>query len=529
MLTQVSRKFSRLVLLVVLLVSLMPMLVQAQFAPDENTLVIAQSTDITTLEPFAMSSRPEFNVFGHVFLSLVQVSAEGDFTMYAAESYEVSEDGSEYTFQLREGLTCHDGSPITADDVVYSFERANDPINGFTGHIAGYVMDAAQYANVRADGEYTVTVELQGPNPIAIGLLADVFILCREVYENLTLDEAATTLVGSGPYEFVEWVPDDYVLIERVEGFDLVETEFDRIIWRTIPEASTRTAELIAGNVDIIANVPPDQIDAVNASGTATVEIVQGTRRIYIGFSQRDLWDDTDGGLAIKNTDVRVALQYAVDVPTICSALLGQECTRAVTLVNPPNGNPNLEPYPYDPELAEQLLDEAGYPRGEDGVRFTLTLRAPNGRYVNDANVALAVGQYLSEIGVETIVDIIEWSEFVPQLRAHELGPLYMVGTGGSTWSAISDMADLSAPDGATNYTEWQNMEWFNRWNTLLTLTDETEQRALINEMLEIFYNDPPWLMLYFQPDYYGVSNRIDWQPRRDEEVLVFGATVVGS
>ncbi|MEZ4636393.1 MAG: hypothetical protein R2856_15755 [Caldilineaceae bacterium] len=99
----------------------------------------------------------------------------------------------------------------------------------------------------------------------------------------------------------------------------------------------------------------------------------------------------------------------------------------------------------------------------------------------------------------------------MPALRQHEVGPLYFVGTGGSIWSAIYDMADLSDPVGATNYTEWGNPEWFTRWNELSTTQDEARQRELINEMLEIFYNDPPWLLLYFQPDFCGVSTAVNW------------------
>lgn len=524
----------RLVLLIGLLAAL-TMIVGAQNVPTENTLVIAQSADISTLEVFTQSSRPESNIFRHVFATLLTVNEEGDFVMYAADSMEVSDDGTEYTFTIKQGLTCHDGSPITADDVAFSFMRANmrnaEGNKIFTGHQAGYVMQSLGYSDVRVDDEFTVTVILAGPQPTAPGLLADVYILCREVYEEMSLEQAATTMVGSGPYRFVEWVPDDYVLIEKVEGFPLVDATFERIIWRVIPEGSTRVAELLAGNVDIISNLPPDQVDAVNAAGGARAIVVPGTRRIYVGFSQRDIWDDTEGGRAIKDTAVRVALQYAVDIPTICETLLNTPCTRATGLVNPPNDNPNLVPYPYDPARAEELLDAAGYPRGEDGVRFSITLQAPRGRYVNDANVALAIGQYLSDVGVDTTVQIIEWAEYVPLIRAHDAGPMFLLGTGGVTWSAISDMNDLRLPGGdpnnfaATNYTEWANMDWFSRWPELLSAEGEA-QRAIINEMLEVFYNDPPWLLMYFQPDFYGVSDRVNWTPRRDEVINVLTATL---
>ncbi|MEM6285190.1 MAG: ABC transporter substrate-binding protein, partial [Chloroflexota bacterium] len=190
--------------------------------------------------------------------------------------------------------------------------------------------------------------------------------------------------------------------------------------------------------------------------------------------------------------------------------------------------NPNLEAYPYDPETAEMLLDEAGFPRGDDGVRFNITLQAGRGRYLNDVNVVQAIGQYLTDVGVNTNVEILDWSsEFVPALRAHEVGPLYFVGTGGGTWNAQYDMADISSPTGATNYTEWSNPEWFELRETLANpelTADETQD--IVNNMLEVMYNDPPWLFLYFQPDFYGVSTRVDWEPRRDEKIVVYTATL---
>jgi peptide/nickel transport system substrate-binding protein len=100
---------------------------------------------------------------------------------------------------------------------------------------------------------------------------------------------------------------------------------------------------------------------------------------------------------------------------------------------------------------------------------------------------------------------------------------LFFLGTGGSTWSALYDMADLSAPDAGTNYTNWNNEEWFELWDQTAGKTPE-EETELVNQMLEIFYNDPPWLLLYFQPDFYGVSNRLDWQARRDEQIVLNNA-----
>ena len=450
-------------------------------------VVVAQSVDLDTLEPYIISSRPGTNIYGHLFVTLYQDPGTGELLPYAAESYTENEEGNELTFKLHEGLTCHNGEPLTAEDVVYSFQRAANPENAFTGHVAGYVLDALGYVDARVESDLEATVILEQFNPLAIGLISDVWLLCKDTYEELGLEGASTQVVGSGPYQFVEWVKDDYLLLQKWNDFTLSSPFFDEIEWKVIPESSTRTAELIAGNVDIITNVPPDQHDAVNNSGKAAIEGVAGTRRIYVGFNQRDIYDDTEGGRAIKDPAVRVALQYAVDVPTICQTLLAFDCERASSMVNPPNDNPNLEPYPYDPEMAEKLLDEAGYPRGDDGVRFDIVFQAGQGRYLNDVAVVQAIAQYLTDVGVNVDLQIMDFNaEFVPALRQHDVGPLYFVGTGGSTWSGISDVADISEPQGSTNYTEWNNPEWFTRWSELSGTRDPERQRELLNEMLEI-------------------------------------------
>jgi peptide/nickel transport system substrate-binding protein len=505
----------------------LPLAVSAQ-TPDENTLIIGQSVDVGGLEPASVNSRAEANIFFHVFGTLFEIGDDGVLRPFLATEYSISEDGKEWTFTLNEGLTCHDGEPLTAEDVAYSFERAADPANAFTGNTAGFALPAIGYQGMRVDGDLQVTVltdRYQTPN-LRLALISEVYIHCKDYYSGLSLEEAAQNPVGSGPYRFVEWVPDDHITLEAVEGYTLRPTNFQTQIWRVIPEASTRVAELIAGNVDVIANVPPDQIAAVNASGTAMVQAVAGTRRIYVGFQFGENFADAPGYDALQNTDVRVALQYAVDVPTICATLLGTECTRASSMVNPPNDNPDLAPYPYDPARAEELLDAAGYPRGENGVRFETVLMGPRGRYLNDANVVQAIGQYLTDIGVQTTVDIRDWADYRQLISPKEVGPMFFLGTGGGTWDALYDMADLSGPDAGTNYTNWNNAEWFELWNSLADIRDTAEERAVINQMLEIFYNDPPWLLLYFQPDFYGVSNRLDWNARRDEWIVIYNAAL---
>lgn len=487
----------------------------------DDTIVVGLSADITTFEPGMISSRDNANIARHIFGTLFSLTAEGEHVPGLAHTLEISEDGRGYVYTLNEGLTCHDGEPLTAEDVAYTFNRIPDPANRFTGNTPGFVFTSIGFESAEVVDELRVQINLARKNPIAFGLITEVYVHCKDAYESMSLDEAASNPIGSGSYRLASWTRGSEVVLEKVKD----PGNFQRIIWRIIPEASTRTAELIAGNVDIVTNVVPEQIEAIDGSGRGAVQIVSGTRRMYLGFNLSDESRQMPGGEAIQDPMVRRALQYAVDVPTICAQLLGTECDRATGLVNPPNGNPNLTAYPYDPATAERMLDEAGYPRGDDGNRFSVRFQAGRGRYVNDVNVVLALTQYLQDVGIDAELELMEWaSVYTPLLRERRMGPLFFLGTGGGLWSPIYDMTDMADVNSGTNYTHWSDDRWFSRWADLAEASTPEETRTIIDEMLQVFYDDGPWLHLYFQPDFYGVSDRIEWTARRDERVYVFDA-----
>ncbi|AXC50967.1 ABC transporter substrate-binding protein [Paracoccus suum] len=455
------------------------------------------------------------NIAQYLFTTLTQIGHVGTIQPRLAKDWTISEDGRVLTFNLPEGRTCEDGEALTADDVAWSYNRAADPARKFAGNTPGFVYTSMKFEKAEAVDDDTVAIHIAERNPMALGFTSQVFIHCREGMEKRTDDQIAREPISSAEYRMVEWSPNSQIVLEKRQD----PGTFQKIVFRVIPEGSTRTAELLSGNVDIIANVPPDQVDAINASGVAKVQAVQGLRRMYVGFNQKDSFTGPDAE-AFRKPEVRRALQYAVDVPAICKQLLNFECRRMTGPVNPPNDHPGLEPYPYDPAMTEKLLDEAGYPRGPDGVRLRTKLQSPRGRYLNDANVAQAVAAYLSEVGIETEVELLEWaSVYTPLIRNHDAGPLFLLGSGGVLWSAVYDMAIMAQVDSGPNYTNWSDPAWFGRWDEMMAETDPARQRKIIEEMLEVFYKDGPWLQLYYQPDFYGVGKRIDWTARRDETI----------
>jgi len=502
-------------------VALFAPMATAYAAPPADTLVVGISADASTFDPPQIGSRDNANIASHIFGSLYDTDSEGKLVPNLAESYVEAEDGLSITYKMKPDLTCEDGEVLNAEDAAYSFSRAADPANAFTGNTPGFVFSSIGFKSAEAVSESEVKINISARNPIALSLLSEVMIQCKDSYEKLSLEDASSKPVASGSYRLVSWDRGSQVVLEKIRD----PGTFKNIIYRIIPEASTRSAELIAGNVDIITNVAPDQMDAINGSGAAEVKAVQGTRRIYVGFNQREDFAATPGGAAIQKPEVRRALQYAVDVPAICKQLLNFECTRAASMVNAPNDNKSLTPYPYDPDQAEKLLDEAGYPRGADGIRFSIKLQGPRGRYLNDANVEQAIGQYLSDIGVQTEVELMEFaSVYVPMIQKHDAGPMFFLGSGGGLATAEYDMTDIATPDSGTNYTNWNNPDWFAGWKKLETVTDTAERKVILDDMQKIMYDDSPWLFLYFQPDFYGVSKRVAWEPRRDERVYLQGA-----
>ena len=175
-----------------------------------------------------MNYRAEANIFTHMFSTLYEITETGVLSPYLANDANYADDGKEVTFTLHEGLTCHDGEPLTAEDVAYTFNRVGDDANGFTGNTAGFVFDSAGFIRAEAVSELDVTIFVDRFQSVNRRLLSEVFIRCKDSYAMMSLEEAAQNPVGSGPYAFVEWVPDSHMIMDKVAGFTLRDAGFDR-------------------------------------------------------------------------------------------------------------------------------------------------------------------------------------------------------------------------------------------------------------------------------------------------------------
>ncbi len=283
----------------------------------------------------------------------------------------------------------------------------------------------------------------------------------------------------------------DRIVLEKRPAFKLRPANFEKVVWRDIPEASTRTAELLAGNVDIITNVRLTRSrQSTRAQSAKVVPVQRHTPHLCRLQSERTSSEHPGWQGDHQEPEVRRALQYAVDVPTICEQLLERDMHAGHRSRQRAERQPDLQAISLRSGDGREASRRSGLPK-KDGVRFEITLQAPNGRYYNDANVALAVGQFLTDIGVKTKVELMEWaSVYTPLIRKKEAGPMFFLGSGGGTWNALYDMADLSAPDAGTNYTNWNNPDFFAGWAELAVKKPLAEQRKTIDRMLKIFYDE---------------------------------------
>ena len=231
--------------------------------------------------------------------------------------------------------------------------------------------------------------------------------------------------VGTGPFKFVEWVKDERLVLEANKDYHRGAPAIERLIFRPVPELTTRVAALMSGQADLVSDIPPDQTGKIQASGNAHVEISSLGRLRHHGEDD----ELPDAGALAGRVRVRKAINYAIDMDTIIKTVLeGYGVVLGVPLEKEAFGfNPEHQVVRLRPEKAKALLREAGYANG-----FEMTLHAPNRRYMNDIEVMQAMAQMLSKVGIKAKVEVWEQSVYTTKWRKRELLPAYMTAWGGA-------------------------------------------------------------------------------------------------
>ena len=477
----------------------------------KGTLRVALSTFPNSLFIPLTAERNADNAATQLFDSLVYTDTEGVTQPALAESWEISEDGTVYTFYLREGVTFHNGEAFTADDVITTWE---------VGSEVGDWTDKYTLVTVEKVDDYTVTLTTEAPNPELFDTIHDFWaVIPNEYYAEVGLDGFQEHPIGTGPFMFEEWVKGDHITYTAnpdywQEGYPRVET----LIFRPIPESSTRVAAVSADEVDIVGRLSSEEAASLEGVEGVTVISYPVTRIYYIAFN------NLTTGLDQPTMDpkVRQAMNYAVDVDTIIDALFdGNGVPAAGYVASSELGYGNVDPFGYDPDKAMELLAEAGYADG-----FEMDMACPEGAYTNFEEVCEAVTGYLGEVGITVNLEIMESGQFWELEAAKELPPLF-----GDSWSTGSGEA-LRRLTGALGgwdaaYSSWSDPVLDDLIAKISTTVDYDARKALYEELQVYMQENPPFIYLYEPVAFEAVQDRVrDYHPRSSESYWLYEAWV---
>jgi len=478
------------------------------FAATDGELVVVQGAEPTGLDPTVHRENPTYNVTMNIFDSLLQRNADGSITPALAESYEALEGENAWIFHLRPGVTFHNGEALTADAVVATVNRIFDPEFNSTR-----ATDLGWIETVEVIDELTVKIIANKTFALAEHYFSELQIIpplyAAEV--GMGFDSAP---IGTGPFKFVRWDRGNQVVLERNDDYWQGPAAVKRVVFRFISSPASRATTLLGGDADLIADPPLTAMDQIESNPATRLGIATGTRVMFVGL-------DTRQDSPLQDVRVRLALNYAVDKQAIIENLLYglAEETVAMTTSTDLGFNPDLDPYPYDPARARQLLIDAGYPNG-----FEISMDTLNGRYINDKEVAQAIAGFLSEIGITVNINVLEFGAFNGAIFSHTSSPMYLAGWGNAPFDASYVYDFIIRSNGLLSTIDDPVIDaLINAGNSTINQADRI---AIYHAAAELIMEAAPVLDLYKQPVLYGFSSRLTWTPRSDEFLWMYDAVL---
>lgn len=487
-------------------------------AAAQRTLVIAQGVDAPGFDVHSSSSSVTAieSIMVNIFDYLIWKDEDGNHGPGLATSWEpIAEDA--WRFTLREGVVWHDGHPFTAADVKFTLERisSDDSLVEYTNY--------RQIREVEIVGDHEVIIHTEGPDAILINRLSRLNsgIAPMHYVEEVGWDAFALAPIGTGPFRFVEWIRDDRIVLEAFDDHWRGRPAFDVLIHRTIPEDSTRVGELITGGVHVVSNVPVQDIDRIEASGEATVELQPSA---FINMIVFRVHDDT----VTSDPLVRHAIDLAIDRDLLVEGVMG-----GLGAVTAARLNPGISAAPvdrfygvnnYDPERAVELLAEAGYGPGE----LTIKLYGSSGRHPMLPEQTEIIAVMLEQVGINTEIEVLEFSAYSANVwNAAAFEHLVVTGLGNSMGDNWFAMRALFCGGEYATRVGWCNERFDELMTAAETEVDPEARAALLHEATDIVAEERPWITLFQQQNLVGVSTGVDWTPRPDEYLWMWSAQPV--
>jgi len=430
-----------------------------------------------------------------------------------ATSWKIVNDTT-WEFALRQGVKFHNGEPFTAASVKATFDYALDPANKSHYATASYW---GPIKEVLVVNDFTVRFVTKAPWPNLVdhASLTNALIMPAKALKDLGPQKFAEKPVGTGPFRFVEWKRDERLVLERNPDYWQGPADASKVTFRFIPEFSARLAALLSGEIDIMKDVPPHALEAVERSGRAKIRSTVSSRINYLA-----LVNLKPGPM--QDLRVRRAINHAVDVDELIKQVLRGHASRTCGPLQ--SGNADYAPvdcYKYDPARAQALFKEAGV----EPAKLALTLDTPSGRYPLDKDVSLAIAAQLQRVGIKTNVVVNEWGTHLDKIKNRNTGDMFFLGWGPAL-TGQNTIQPLFRAD--QTYASYGNNKVIDeKVARAVTLMDPKGRADAYAELQRLIHDEAPWVFLWQQHDLYGVASHVEWTPRADEKVWMYDAKVV--
>ncbi len=503
-------------------------------AASAQDLRIGLASEPTAMDPHFHNLAPNSSLLGHIFERLVGQDEMQRHVPELAESWKTIDDTT-WEFKLRKGVRFHDGTPFTADDVVFSFERAPN-VEGSPSSFGIYTRGKTV---VKVD-DHTLHIKTAAPFPLMPNEVSAIFIVSRKNGAGAKTPDynSGKAAIGTGPYRYAEYAPGNRIVMQRYDGYWGPKPPWQKVTFRGIKSDPSRVAALLAGDVDVIDEVPSTDMERLKKDSRVTIAQTVSNRVIYLHLDH--FRDDSpfvrakDGGpikSPLRDRRVRQAISKAIDRDTIVSHVMEGVAIKASQLL--PEGffgvSPKLKPVAFDPDGAKKLLAEAGVPNG-----FRMTIHGPSDRYPNDAKIAEAVGQMLSRIGIDTQVVTMTSSVFFREAStgSPDKGPKFsfiLVGWGSATGETSSPLKSLLATFdrekgmGPSNRGRYSNAEVDKLIGEALASVDDRKRQDLLARATEVAIEDVGIIPLHYQVNTWALRKGFNYKPRTDEFTLAMG------
>ncbi|HLP66939.1 MAG TPA: ABC transporter substrate-binding protein [Rhizobium sp.] len=506
-----------------------------------SELRFASQGDLVSMDPYAVEEVFTSGFLGNVYEGLVRRTPDLKLEPALAESWEMVSP-TQWRFHLRKGVTFHDGSPFTAEDVIFSAERVRSGASDFKNRLP------ADVEVVKVD-DYTVDFVTKEPNPILNFTWANWYIMSKTWAEankiappikgGDTENYATLHENGTGPYKLVEREPGIKTVLESYPewwGAKDKVGNVDKVTYTPVPSPATRVAGLLSGQLDVVFPIPVQDIPRLEAAPNAGVVTGPEVRTMYLSMNQ---WKDTlpgsglDGVNPLKDRRVREAVYRAIDINAIRDKIMRGQATPAALMAAPGvNGyTDEIKRYDYDPERAKALLSEAGYPDG-----FVMTYQCSNDMYVNDEATCLAISSMLAKVGIKAKPNIQPRAKYLEAITAPNMDfGLAMLGTTPSSLDSyialyslhmcprvaqdrpLWDKDDLTKiVAGKSNFAGYCNPEVDRLAGEILKEADQKKRDELIRQAWTITTNDVAYIPLLQTWAAWGTGSAVKLERRAD-------------